>query len=94
MYITQAVDHVVGYVDEEQRDDGVELFVLWEPFQEVALDELDGLVWQVVRHRHGGVPRGGVGLVSPFGNEGVQSVLVEGARVVCEEVVGQDGSVV
>ena len=51
MYVAQEVNHVLRNVDEEQRNDGVELAVLGEHIQEVALDELDGLVWPVVRHR-------------------------------------------
>lgn len=82
MYVAQEVNHVVANVDEEQRDDGVELTVLWEHVQEVALDELDGFVWPVVRHRYGRVARGGVGLVRPFGHEGLQGMLVQRGRVV------------
>lgn len=51
MYVAQEVDHVRANVDEEQRDDSVEFTVPGEHVQEVALDELDGLVWPVVRHR-------------------------------------------
>ena len=82
MYVTQEVNHVLGNVDEEQRDNGVELTVLGENDQEVALDELDGLVWPVIRHRQGGVARGGVSLMCPFGHKGLQDVLVQRARMV------------
>lgn len=82
MDVAQEVDHVVGHVDEEQRDDGVKVSVLGEDVQEVALDELDGLVGPVVRHGEGRVARGGVGLMGPFGHEGLQGVLVQGAGVV------------
>lgn len=71
MYIAQEVNHVVGHVDEEQRDDGVELTVLGEHVQEVALDELDGLVWPVVWHRQGRVARRRVGLMRPCGDVGL-----------------------
>ena len=53
-----------------------------ENVQKVTLDELDGLVWPVVRHRQGGVARRGVSLMCPFGHKGLQDVLVQRARVV------------
>lgn len=83
MYVAQEVNHVIGHVDEEQRNDGVELIIPGEHLQEVTLDELDSLVGPVVRHSRGGVARGGVGLMSPFGHEWLQGVLVQRVCVVC-----------
>lgn len=51
MYVAQEVNRVVRRVDKEQRDHSVELSVLGEHVQKVALDEFDGLVWPVVRYR-------------------------------------------
>ena len=71
MDVGQEVNHVRGHVDEEQRDDSVELAVPGEYLQEIALDELDSLVGPVIRHREGGVARGGLGLMRPFGHVGL-----------------------
>lgn len=69
MDVAQEVNDVIRHVDEEERYDGVELAVLREYLQEVTLDELDGLVWPVIRHCQGRVARGWVGLVCPFRHE-------------------------
>ena len=82
MYVAQEVNHIIGNVNKEERDDSVELTILGEHLQEVAFDELDGLVWPVVRHSYGGVARGGIGLMRPFGHKGLQGVLIQRARVV------------
>ena len=50
IYVAQEVNHVVGHVDEEQGHNSVKLSVLREHFQEIALDQLDGRVWHVVRN--------------------------------------------
>lgn len=77
MYLTQEVDYVVAYVDKEHRDNGVKIFVLWEHFQKVALDEPDAFVGPVVWHGQRRVSRGGVSLVRPFCHERLQDVLVQ-----------------
>lgn len=76
MDVAQEVDHVLGHVDEEQRDDGVELLVLGEHFQKIALDELDSLVWPVIRHCYCRVASVGVRLMRPFGHKWMQGVLI------------------
>lgn len=94
MNLRQEVNHVISDVDEEQRDDSVELALLRELLQEVALDELDGSIGPVVWHRQRRVPRGGIGLMRPLGDKGLQLMLVQRGRVVRQKVVGQDGAVV
>ena len=76
MDVAEEVDYILGHVDEEQSDDGVELLVLGEHFQKVALHELDGLVWPLIWHSYGRVASIWVGLMLPFCHKGMQGVLV------------------
>ncbi len=94
MYITQKINHVLGNVNEEQRDDGIELSVLGKHVQEVALHEVDGLVRQVVRYCKGRVARSWVGLIRPFGYKRLQGMFMQRGCVVRQEVVGKNGAVV